>query len=157
MMTLEEFILSISNVKWFSKCGIENPGYIVLHSIFEAYDNWNEKYLHTWEPQIHQLEAKAIIQMGDEMIDKVYSDISSAMNDILWDKWGDFIARQDLYEECGLEAEVLDMVKRDLSWAFIEQYLHYNGFFSDVLLIYKEGYFPCSWEGFYPSGKAVVL
>ncbi|MDE5620924.1 MAG: hypothetical protein K2O29_01285 [Ruminococcus sp.] len=56
------------------------------------------------------------------------------------------LGRQDLYEETGLENEILDMVKRDLSWVCIEQYLQKNGFFSALMLIYQNEYFPCVWE-----------
>lgn len=72
-------------------------------------------------------------------------------------KWSLFIDRQDLYEETGLENEMLDMVKRDLAWAFIEKYLKKDGFFSALMSIYQNGYFPCAWDGEYPDGKAIVL
>ena len=60
-------------------------------------------------------------------------------------------------EESGLENEMLDMVKHDVSWACIERILNMQGFFSALLEIYKDGYFPCAWIGVYPDGQAVVL
>ena len=52
---------------------------------------------------------------------------------------------------------MMDMVKRDMSWACIERILDKQGFFNELLKTYKAGYFPCSWLGDYPNGKAVVL
>ena len=57
----------------------------------------------------------------------------------------------------GLDNEMLDMVKRDVSLAYIEKALNVHGFFSTLLEIYKDGYFPCAWIGVYPNGQAVVL
>ena len=51
----------------------------------------------------------------------------------------------------------LDMVIRDLSWAYIEQYLSEGVFFTSLFQIYRDGYFPCAWEDTYPDGKAVVI
>lgn len=48
-------------------------------------------------------------------------------------------------------------MKRDLAWACVEKVLDMPGFFTMLKEIYKEGYFPCSWNGAYPSGQAVVL
>ena len=49
------------------------------------------------------------------------------------------------------------MVKRDLACIFIEKYLKKESFFSALMLIYQNGHFPCSWDGEYPDGKAIVL
>ena len=65
--------------------------------------------------------------------------------------------RAALQQEAGLENEMLDMVKRDLAWAFTESQLGLDGFFGSVLKIYRNGYFPCSYDGEYPEGKFVVL
>ncbi len=154
---IDEFIRSLSDIDWFSECGKQNSDYRVIYSVFEAYDDWNDKYLRVWEPKISLLEKEAQQKLGDDAIDEIFEKITVALGDTLWDKWSGFIERQDLYEEAGLENEMLDMVIRDLSWAFIEQTLEKNDFFTYLLNIYREGYFPCAWDGGYPSGKPVVL
>lgn len=92
-----------------------------------------------------------------QQIDKVFSTVSSEIGDAIWKKWEDFTERWHLEEERRLENEMLDMVKRDVSWACIERMLNVQGFFSTLLEIYKDGYFPCAWIGTYPNGQAVVL
>lgn len=69
----------------------------------------------------------------------------------IYENWDDFIA------ENHLENEMLDMVKSDVSWACVERVLNIQGFFTTLLNIYSNGYFPCSWIGDYPNGQVVVL
>lgn len=156
-MEISEFISSIKEINWFSKSGFPSNKYHVIHSLFEAYDNWNSKYLEVWLPKTKHLEMIARKAMGDKWIDDCFSEISSAIYDILWEKFCQFIERQSLYEESGIENELIDMVIRDLSWAYIEQYLNEGIFFSSLIQIYIEGYFPCAWDGTYPDGIFVVI
>ena len=121
---------------------LENPAGVLLHAAFE---------------RSHASGVDMVAPHGDDAIDEIFEKITAVLGDTLWDKWSGFIERQDLYEEAGLENEMLDMVIRDLSWAFIEQTLEKNDFFTYLLNIYREGYFPCAWDGGYPSGKPVVL
>ncbi len=79
--------------------------------------------------------------------------VVSQMKNIIWD----FMARQKLEEESGVSFEMLNMVKRDMAWACIEKLFHIDGFYTAIFKVYKEGYFPCSWTGAYPSGKFVVM
>ena len=89
--------------------------YHVIPSIFEAYDVWNKQMLKIWEPYIFTLEKTVINQIGDAQIDEIFSVVSSEIGDIIWKKWGDFISRWHLEKEVGLEDEMMDMVKRDVS------------------------------------------
>ena len=157
MSEISDFIAELNNIDWFSKCGTPNNEYMVIYSIFEAFDDYNDKYFKVWDYHITQLEREAQNIIGDEKIDDIFSRISSATDEKLWIKWSLFIDRQDLYEETGLENEIIDMVNRDLAWAYIEKYLKNDGFFSALMCIYQNGYFPCAWNGEYPDGKAVVL
>ena len=113
--------------------------------------------LKTWEPHIFSLEDMAVKQIGNAQIDHIFSIVSSEIGDIIWKKWEHSITVQHLEEETGLENEMLDMVKRDIAWAYIEKILDVQGFFNTLLGIYKDGYFPCAWVGVYPDGQAVVL
>ncbi len=154
---ISDFIAGLNNIDWFSKCGTPNNQYHVIYSVFEAFDYYNDKYFKVWDYHITQLEHNAKNVLSDKKIDNIFSCISSATGEKLWTKWSAFIDRQDLYDETGLENEILDMVKRDLAWACIEKYLQKDGFFSDLMRIYQNGRFPCAWDGIYPDGKAVVL
>ena len=157
MTTIDEFLQEIRQIKWFVHSKKVVDEYHVIYSVFEAYDDWNVQMLKTWEPHICSLENIAVKKIGDKQIDKIFSIVSLEIGNRLWKEWSNFIDKEHLEEETGLEDEMLDMVKRDLSWACIEKTLNMQGFFSRLLEIYKDGYFPCAWIGDYPNGKAVVL
>lgn len=154
---LNQFVQQIKQFPWFEHQKNPENSYHVVSSVFEAYDSWNEQMLKTWKPQICALETQAVQQIGDSQIDSIFLYISCEAEDVIWQKWCDFVARYHLEQETGLEAELLDMVKRDLSWAYVEQTLKLSGFFSELLGIYRNGYFPCAWIGEYPEGRPVVL
>lgn len=59
MSELSEFISRLDNIDWFSKCGTPDNQYIVIYSIFEAFDNYNDKYFKVWDYHITQLEREA--------------------------------------------------------------------------------------------------
>ena len=157
MTMLNEFLQEVGSINWFGHSKKTLNEYHVIHSIFEAYDDWNEQMLRTWEPHICSLENIAVERIGDEQIDNIFSIISAEIGDVIWKEWNDFIVRWNLEEEAGLENEILDMVKRDASWACVERVLNIQGFFTTLLNIYSNGYFPCSWIGDYPNGQVVVL
>lgn len=156
-MDIKAFIQEIKLINWFENSGIPDAKYHMVFSIFEAYDDWNEQMLKVWEPNISLIENIAIQKIGDTRIDEIFSAISFEIEDIIWKKWGEFIAKQHLEEEMGLDNEMMDMVKRDISWAYIEKILNIQGLFTTLFEIYKGGYFPCSWIGTYPNGQAVVM
>ena len=116
-----------------------------------------KQYLQLWEPQICALEAVAVERIGDDTINEIFLTVSAAIGDIVWEKFGEYIERQHLGEELGVSYELHDMIKRDMAWACVERILEMSGFFTVLTEIYKQGYFPCSWDGSYPSGQAVVL
>jgi hypothetical protein len=59
--------------------------------------------------------------------------------------------------DLGLWPDIVDRVLRDMSWAAIETALGEPDFFVSLVPIYKEGRWPCSWEGQHPKGRFVVL
>lgn len=156
-MVVNDFLQEIKQINWFGHNREHNTEYNVIFSIFEAYDVWNKQMLTIWEPHISFLENTAIQRIGDSKIDEIFSFVSFEIGDMIWQKWSEFIVRWHLENEVGLDHEIMDMVKRDMSWACIERVLNMHGFFSELLEIYKKGYFPFSWLGDYPNGKAVVL
>lgn len=156
-MDINDFLQEIKHINWFEHNKELNEEYHVVFSVFEAYDTWNKQMLKTWDKQIFLLENIAIEQIGNSRIDEIFSLVSSEIGNIIWQRWGEFIDKWHLEYETGLDNEMMDMVKRDMSWACIERILNKQGFFNELLKIYKTGYFPCSWLGDYPNGKAVVL
>lgn len=156
-MNISDFLDEIRLINWFEHSGAPNEKYHMVSSIFEAYDDWNEQMLKIWESTITLLEKMAIEKMGEAQINEIFSVISDDIGKVLWEKWGEFIARQHLEDEMGLDNEIMDMVKRDISWVYIEKSLEVSGLFTILFEIYKNGYFPCSWIGTYPHGQAVVL
>lgn len=154
---ISNFLNQLSRINWFEKSETPNEEYHVIYSIFEAYDGWSQQMFKTWEPQICLLEKEVQEVLGDAQIDEIFLNISRAIGDKLWDGYGIFIEKYNLKEECGLENEIMDFVKRDIAWACIEAILNKEGFFTRLLSIYKRGYFPCSWLGDYPGGIPVVI
>lgn len=157
MLNTNNFLKQLKQINWFENSGTSNDEYLVVNSIFEAYDGWNQQMLDTWEPHICALEAKAQEMKSDAWIDEIFDMISNTINNNVWEKWSAFIERCNLQEESGLDNEMIEFVVRDIAWACIEDSLDEQGFFTEILDIYKKGYFPCSWSGTYPDGKPVVL
>jgi glycine/D-amino acid oxidase-like deaminating enzyme len=53
--------------------------------------------------------------------------------------------------------EIVDTVKRDISWSAIEAIIGEEGFFTEILATYRAGRWPCAWCGKCPEGQLVVL
>lgn len=154
---MKDFLVQLEKIEWFDNSGIKTDQYHVIYSIFEAYDDWNQQMLDTWEPNICLIEKKAQEVRGDMWINEIFDLISVTISDRLREKYCAFIERCNLQEECGLDNEIMNFIIRDIAWAYIENDLNEKGFFMDLLDIYKKGYFPCSWLGKYPAGKCVVM
>lgn len=86
--------------------------------------------LRIWQPNIFQLEKNACERIGEARIDEIFSLVSAKIGDTVWENWGVFLAKQGLEEEMGLSFEILDMVKRDVSWAYVERVLGIQGLFT---------------------------
>lgn len=84
MTTIDEFLQEVRLINWFEHSKEAENKYHVIHSIFEAYDDWNAQMLKTWEPHTFSLERMAIKQIGDAQIDKVFSTVSSEIGDAIW-------------------------------------------------------------------------
>ena len=124
---------------------------IAVFSLYDACDGlWGMQYFEVWESQIYPLEDTAEEKIGDDAIDEIFEVVSDAIGDTVWKKFEEYIVRQVRYE-------LFDKMRRDMAWACVEKVLDMPGFFTMLAEIYKEGYFPCSWKGKYPSGQAVVL
>lgn len=153
----ERFAEEIIPIKWFEKSGTPTEKYLLVGSVYDAYDNWNANYLSVWEPQTCFLEKLASEIIGDDAVDDIFETVSMALDEEIWNAWQSFRERGGLEEENALDEEIVDMVKRDLCWAAVERALDKPGFFTALLVIYKDGYFPCGWDSEYPGGRAAVM
>ena len=103
------------------------------------------------------MEDTAEEKIGDDAIDEIFEVVSDAIGDTVWKKFEEYIVRQHVRDDLEVCYELFDKMRRDMAWACVEKVLDMPGFFTMLAEIYKEGYFPCSWKGNYPSGQAVVL
>lgn len=153
----EEFIKEVKPIKWFKNSGKPCDKYLLVRSVYDVYDNWNANYLSVWEPQICLLEKLAEMTIGDDAVDDIFETVSLALDNDIWNEWQAFRTRGGLEEENALDEEIADMVKRDLCWAAVEKALNITGFFTALIDVYRDGYFPCGWDGEYPYGKTAVM
>lgn len=153
----EGFVEKIKSIGWFAHGGEESEKYLLVKSVYDAYDNWNANYLSVWDPQIDALEKLADEIIGSDAVDDIFAVVSAALGDDLYRAWGEFRGRAGLDEENSLDNEIIDMVKRDFCWAAVETALGKTGFFTELLEIYRDGHFPCGWDGEYPYGRAAVM
>lgn len=153
----ESFIEEVKPIKWFKNSGKPCDKYLLVRSVYDAYDNWNANYLSVWEPQICSLEKLAEKIIGGDALDDIFETVSMALDNDIWNEWQSFRKRGGLEEENALDEEITDMVKRDLCWAAVEKALNITGFFTALLDVYRDGYFPCGLEGDFPNGRVAVI
>lgn len=151
------FLEEVKSIRWFENSGRPNEKYDMVFSLYEACDGWGKQYFDVWDPRICELEDIAMKKIGDDAIDNIFETVSAAIGDTVWQKFGEFIDRQRLGDELAVCDELFDRIKRDMAWACVEKIMEMPGFFTMLAELYKEGYFPCSWNGKYPSGRVVVL
>lgn len=153
----EKFIEEIKPIEWFKNSGKPTEKYTLLTSVYEAYDNWNAQYLAVWEPQITALEKLAEHSIGGDAVDDIFETVAMTVDEDIQNAWQTFRERGGLSEQNALDEEMTEMVKRDLCWAAVEKALKIKGFFTELLEIYANGYFPVAWDGEYPYGRAAVM
>jgi hypothetical protein len=165
--TLSTFLNSIRDIGWFSHAGEPCATARVTESIQTGWDREGKRMLEVWEPRTRALEAQAQNHLGDQAIDRIFSEVSEAVDERLYKGLCDYLdrkyrgnhesqLRQRSVDE-GLYPEVMDSVKRDLCWAAIESVLGTPDLFTNLLDLYRQGRWPCSWDGEYPAGNPVVL
>lgn len=153
----EKFVEEMKSVKWFEHGGEDCEKYLTVRSVYDAYDNWNANYLSVWEPHTELLEKFAEEIIGSDAVDDIFETVSAALGDDIYRAWGEFRERAGLSEQNALDLEITDMVKRDLCWAAVEKAMNRPGFFTELLDVYRDGRFPCGWDGDYPEGRFAVM
>lgn len=152
----EKFVEEMKSVKWFSRGGEPCEKYLLVKSVYDAYDNWNANYLSVLDPITHELEKLAEELIGDDAVSDIFETVSLGLDKEIWEAWLAFRERVRP-EENALDEEICDMVKRDLCWAAVERAMNRPGFFTALLDVYRDGHFPCGWDGDHPDGRAAVM
>jgi len=162
------FLESLRNVTWFSHAGEQCDDARAVESLQAGWDREGRRMLEVWERQICALETEARASLGDHGIDSIFDSVSAAVHEQLYkglcfymdrtyqDNRDGSRLRQRSVDE-SLYPEIMDSIKRDLSWAGVEHVILVRGFFGRLLDEYQKGRWPCSWDGEYPGGRPVVL
>jgi hypothetical protein len=161
---VESFLQSLNSVAWFANSGRPSTTYHVVADAVVGWDDWNAAMLAVWLPRSERLEATAVRAIGDAAIESIFARVDSAIEPAVHAALRAYFARRpDETEntECGadlgLRPEIVGFVLRDMSWAAVETALGQPEFFVSLVPVYREGRWPCSWEGRYPQGRFVVL
>ena len=160
----QELIQSWKSIPWFSNSGKPNDQFQLVSDAVEPFDNSVYQTYELWNVQTHKIEQETLHSLSNSEIDSIFSKISSEFTeDVKRGLDAYFSNRVPTTEnmktnaDMGLWQEILDTVLRDLAWALIENEIKKPGFFTNLLKIYRLGYWPCGWIGNYPKGRYVVL
>lgn len=161
---LQAFLKDLEGVEWFSRAGEPSDTAVVASDAVVCWDDWNREMLAVWLPKTKALEQAARKEVGDSAIDEIFSAVSIAIDLSVRQGLEAYFNRRPANSgntktnaDRGLWPEILDTVKRDISWAAIETIIDQRGFFTELLAVYRAGRWPCAWSGEYPDGQLVVL
>jgi len=162
--SLNRFVASLADIKWFAHAGESHDVAEVVPDVVVGWDDWNAQMLAVWKPNSEALERRARKSIGDSAIDEIFNAVSVAIYENARDGMHDYFDRRptdspntETDADLGLWPELLQTIKRDVSWAAVETVLGHRGLFTELLAHYRGGRWPCAWQGDYPSGKIVVL
>ena len=137
----------------------------VVDGIQDGWDGEEKGHLDLWRRQTRLLESQALERLDDQTIDQIFSTVSQAIGEPLYNGICAYLdraysgtkpAEERTFDE-GVFPDVIEAIKRDLCWAAVEHVLDAHGFFSELLDIYRRGRWACSWDGNYPEGQPVLL
>ena len=156
---LREFLRPLPAVPWLSRAGDSFPDGVVVTSITEGWDDWNDEMMAVWRSRSEELESTALQAIGDQGIDEVFAEAANVTGPPIEMALRWYLDHRQTISDSdrGLWPDVLETMKRDVAWAAIENVLGRVGFFTSLMAYYRNGRWPCSWEGKYPEGRIVVL
>ena len=131
-----------------------------MDTILEACDTYGHQMLEVWALNTENIEKKALKKFSDEQINNIFETVSLAIGNEVYAALCDLedrIGQETGEDQSGIEEEILDFIKRDTSWACIEQLLGEQGFFHRVYLLNRSGRWACSWVGKYPAGNFIIM
>ena len=161
---LESFLESLHAVPWFAEAGRPSATYHVAADAVVAWDDWNHAMLDVWPPRSMHLEGIALRVIGDEAVEQIFSRVDEVLGPAVlegmrayFDRRPDTTENTSCGADLGLRRDIVATVLRDISWAAVETTLEIPGFFVSLLAVYRDGRWPCAWDGRYPNGRFVVL
>ena len=161
---VEAFLQSLNSVAWFANAGHPSTKYHVVADAVVAWDDWNVAMLAVWLARSERLEAIAVRAIGDPAIESIFARVDGVIEPSVRAGLQAYLARRpDDTEntECGADRglwpDIVDFVLRDMSWAAVETALGEPEFFVSLVQVYRDGRWPCAWDGNYPQGRFVVL
>ena len=161
---LPTFLESLAEIPWLLHAGEPREDAVVVPDVATGWDDWSPQMAATWIPRSHSLEEHARSRIGDDAITAAFNAVAGAIESPLRSAIRRYFSeRPDVNEntacnaDAGLWPDLLDTIARDVSWAAVEALLTQPGFFTHMLTYYREGRWPCSWQGEYPAGRVVLL
>ncbi len=166
---LSQFLDSVKLINWFEHAGEPIANARLVHGgLQNAWDGEGKAYLKLWKQQSYAIEARACETLTDPEIDNIFAAVSEAIHDSVYrgicsylDRvYGNSTDEDSAFRRTCDDAvfrEVMDSVKRDFCWAAVEDVIKAQGFFTELIGLYREGRWPCSWDGQYPNGQPVVI
>ncbi|MBD8840063.1 MULTISPECIES: hypothetical protein [unclassified Paenibacillus] len=160
----QEIIKMLSNIEWFSKCGMrdyQSNTILYTNSWVEASEycdsqEWEETTLKTR----NQLTSYLHNHFSKEYLDwnalvKEAKTISDEILNEQLNKTRNAFQLDDMFGEC-VRWDILNII---MEYSYLNELgNNRNKFYSDHLLyIYSIGHYPCGWEGTWPSGKLVIF
>ena len=161
---LNVFLSTLDGIPWLAHAGEPLENAVVVPDVATGWDGWNGEMIDTWNPRSRALEKLAQKLIGDVEIDLIFSRVSAELDQPVWKGLRDYFDRRPNTNEntaCGadlsLRPELHETIKRDLSWAAVEYVIQAQSFFTSLVVYYRAGRWPCSWQGQYPIGQIVLL
>ena len=152
MQLVKEVMDFIQYSKLFNSKNI-NENTLVVKDFIKAKDlawSQNLREVDTFWEYVKSQEAESIVE-------RVYDlDLSSQQ-----DKIYDFFSKQDNYSDNFLPFDYIDIneeVEGDLEICALNRLVNGNtdNFYEKIFKVYKQGGWPCGWNGKYPSGEIIV-
>ena len=161
---LETFLRSLEGVPWFSRAGAPSTTHHVVADAVVGWDDWSSEMMAVWRVRSERLEADARETIGDPSIEHIFSRVEAVLEPQVRAGVKAYFARRpnttentDCGADSGLWPDLIDRVLRDMSWAAVETLLDQPEFYVSLIAVYRQGRWPCSWMGRYPTGTFVVL
>lgn len=161
---LTSFLKEAQEFPWIAHAGSPYEGAIVVGGVVEAWDDWSDKMFDVWRPRTELIEEMARSELGEAAIDQVFEVVAVTLSPAILRGLTSYFEgktagkkKVDVAIDDELYGELVDVMVRDMCWAAVETLLNRKGFFTRLVEYYREGRWPCSWDGSYPEGRVVLL
>jgi hypothetical protein len=148
----------IDGIEWFANAGTvsTNPRVDVVGSWDEAIASCSTP---EWEMVTLEVRNELTMQLNRQCKDEFqkWNLIIDEINEELSDAWARLTKTAQNLE---LPKVVVDCARWDTMHAAASEYYrswHAISLYTDLLVLYADGHFPCGWKGTWPSGKLCVF